>query len=230
MAKEPQPNMVKTRLIPDFSPVIASKIYHGFLMDRIDQVSEIPEVDYYIAYTPNSAENYFNNFASRNFVLIPQKGIDLGERLSNISSELFNKGYEKIVIMDSDSPNLPTQLIISSLIHLNEVDIVLGPCEDGGYYLVGLGRHVPEIFMDIPWSTPSVTETTMRKAESAGRSISLLKKWYDVDTKKDLIRLKNDLDRYFQGPQGMYFCKYTHNIISEIDIMNNIEDPQKKEK
>jgi rSAM/selenodomain-associated transferase 1 len=218
MAKKPEPNMVKTRMIPDLNPQMVSKIYHGFLLDRIEQVSGISGVDNYIAYTPNSAENFFKDISFDNFTLLPQEGKDLGERLSNISYGLFEKGYRKVIIMDSDSPNLPSGFITSSLNSLNEADIVLGPCEDGGYYLVGLRLHVPEIFMDIPWSTSKVTEITKERAIAKGKSIFLLEKWYDVDTKEDLLRLKNDLDNYTQDPKNMYFCSKTHNIISEIDI------------
>jgi rSAM/selenodomain-associated transferase 1 len=197
---------------------LVSKIYQGFLLDRIEQIKEISNVDCYIAYTPRSSEDIFKELAPFDFNLISQVGKDLGERLSNISYELFKKGYKKIVIMDSDSPNLPSEFITSALSHLGEYDIVLGPCEDGGYYLVGLSQHVPEIFVDIPWSSTSVTETTMERAKAAGKSIPLLEKWYDVDTKDDLLRLKNDLDSYSDNPNEMYFCNNTYNIISKFDI------------
>jgi NDP-sugar pyrophosphorylase family protein len=72
--------------------------------------------------------------------------------------------------------------------------------------------------MDITWSTSKVTEITKERAIAKGKSIFLLEKWYDVDTKEDLLRLKNDLDNYTQDPKNMYFCSKTHNIISEIDI------------
>lgn len=218
MAKNPEPNKVKTRLIPDLNPQVASKIYQGFLLDRIEQVQGISGADYYIAYTPNSAEAFFRNVVPDTFTLLAQEGKDLGERLSNISYALFDNGYKKIVIMDSDSPNLPSGFIISSFNYLDKSDIVLGPCEDGGYYLVGLSQHVPEIFKDIPWSTSEVTKITKERAIAKGKNIFLLEKWYDVDTKEDLIRLKNDLDKYAHDPKNMFFCAKTHNIISEIDI------------
>jgi rSAM/selenodomain-associated transferase 1 len=218
MAKKPEPNKVKTRLISDFNPVLASEIYHGFLLDRIEQIGRFSHWDHFIAYTPESSKQFFERLIPKHFSLIPQRGNDLGERLSNISFSFFNNKYKKMIMIDSDSPNLPSNFIISSFEYLNDSDIVLGPCEDGGYYLVGLRMHIPEIFRDIPWSTPYVTHATKEKAQSVGRTVSLLKKWYDVDTKEDLIRLKNDLDKYSENPNEMYFCKNTHNIISKIDI------------
>ena len=218
MAKESKPYMVKTRLIPDFDPLAVSRLYHGFLLDRIEQVRGIPDADYYIAYTPKSAKDFFKQMAPDDFHLIAQEGTDLGERLSNISFELFQGGYDNIVIMDSDSPNLPSRSITSSFKHLENADIVLGPCEDGGYYLVGLNHHIPEIFMDIPWSTSKVTKITQERANSKGMNISFLEKWYDVDTRDDLIRLKNDLDNFSEDPDDMFFCQNTYKIISEFDI------------
>jgi rSAM/selenodomain-associated transferase 1 len=218
MAKEPRPNKVKTRMIPDLDPIVVSKIYQGFLLDRFEQIGKIPNMDHYIAFTPRSSENAFKCTVPEKFSLLLQEGRDLGERLSNVSYELFEKGYEKVVIMDSDSPNLPSRFIKQSFGIIDDSDLVLGPCEDGGYYLVGMRQHTPEIFVDIPWSTPNVTETTVNKAQSARRSIYLLEKWYDVDTKDDLLRLRNDLEQYNEIPNDIYYCENTYNIISKIDI------------
>jgi rSAM/selenodomain-associated transferase 1 len=218
MAREPQPNKVKTRLTPPINPQTASKIYHGFLLDRIEQIGGISDVHHYVAYTPKSAVQFFRNITPDSFTLLPQEGKDLGERLSNISYVLFEKGYEKIIIMDSDSPNLPTNHIFTAMKNLDNADMVLGPCEDGGYYLVGLSLHVPEIFMDIPWSTSEVTEITKERAKASCKNITMLEKWYDVDTKEDLLRLKNDLEKQPESPGDMNFCRNTYEIISELDI------------
>jgi rSAM/selenodomain-associated transferase 1 len=218
MAKEPEPHKVKTRLISDLDPTTASKIYHGFLLDRIEQIGGIADAHHFIAYTPNSALKFFRNITPDKFTLLHQEGKDLGERLSNISNVLFEKEYKKVIIMDSDSPNLPLGFIFTAIKSLDNADLVLGPCEDGGYYLVGLSFHLPEIFKDIPWSTSEVMEITKIKAKSLGKRISLLEKWYDIDTKEDLIRLKNELDNYPKNANNMYFCRNTYNIISKIDI------------
>jgi hypothetical protein len=97
-------------------------------------------------------------------------------------------------MLDSDTPNLPTDRIQEALSRLSEVDVVLGPCEDGGYYLIGMRSWVPELFSGIPWSTSEVAELTLKKAQALGLTVLLLESWYDVDTVKDLKRLKKDLD------------------------------------
>lgn len=216
MAKEPRPNEVKTRLIPPFDPVTASRIYLGFLQDRIEQVGQIKEAHHFIAYTPESSRSFFEDICPSSFNLLHQKGSDLGERLCVISNSLFNKGYEEIVLMDSDSPNLPSRIITEVFQILLKSDVILGPCEDGGYYLIGLKAKTPEIFQDIPWSTPEVSKVTLEKARSSGKEITLLEKWYDVDTIEDLMRLKSELDAYQEAPSDIFFCKNTYRIISEI--------------
>ncbi|UCE36466.1 MAG: TIGR04282 family arsenosugar biosynthesis glycosyltransferase [Thermoplasmata archaeon] len=216
MAREPKPNKVKTRLTPPLDPQTASKIYHGFLLDRIEQVESLREVDHFVAITPESSDSFFKDIIPKDFALLRQKGKDLGERLSDISNTLFKKGYEKVVMMDSDSPNLPSRYISEGLKMLNKADLVLGPCEDGGYYLIGLSSNMPQIFQDIPWSTSRVTEITNKKAKALGKKISLLEEWYDVDTFEDLKRMRTELDSYPKAPNDIFFCKNTYSIISEI--------------
>jgi rSAM/selenodomain-associated transferase 1 len=215
IAKEPKPGSVKTRLTPPLDPQTASKIYHNLLLDRIEQVESLKGADHFVAYYPKSSLQFFQNIISSSFSLLPQKGKDLGERLSNIFSDLFKEGYERIVIMDSDSPNLPSRHISEGLRRLNEADLILGPCEDGGYYLVGLSSNMPQIFQGIPWSTSEVTKLTIEKARAMDKNISLLEKWYDVDTIEDLRRLRTELDSYLKAPNDTNFCRNTYEIISE---------------
>jgi hypothetical protein len=73
------------------------------------------------------------------------------------------------------------------------VDLVLGPAEDGGYYLIGVRADLPALFSEIPWSTPSVLETTLARARAAGLRSACLPAWFDVDTPEDLARLRTAL-------------------------------------
>lgn len=216
MAREPKPNIVKTRFTPPLDPVDASRIYHGFLLDKIEQVEGINDSDRFVAYTPETSRKFFESIAPQDITLIAQSGKDLGERLANISKMLFRNGYKRIVIIDSDSPNLPSSYIISGLKALKRFDLVVGPCEDGGYYLIGLSSETPQIFQDIPWSTSKVTEITMKKARVLGKKLHLLEEWYDIDTFKDLKRLKSELDLDPDASGHGFFCKNTYKILSEI--------------
>ena len=99
---------------------------------------------------------------------------------------------------------------------LESEEVVLGLCEDGGYYLIGLNESMPSLFKDIPWSTPRVTEVTLARASEQCVIISMLDKWYNVDTYKDLLQLKNDLDSDSKLKLGAYLCKNTYQFLSEI--------------
>jgi uncharacterized protein len=217
MAKAPLPNEVKTRLIPPLSPEEASSLYHCFLLDKIAQVKSIREARHFLAYTPVTSKAFFRSIIPSSFSLINQVGADLGERLANVSKNLFDQGAEKVIILDSDSPNLPTDHILDGLSRLDDVDIALGPCEDGGYYLIGMRSYMPELFSGIPWSTSEVAKLTMKKAKALGLTVSLLPEWYDVDTMIDLERLKRDLDS--QG-NNCYFYENTYRSLCLLDILS----------
>ena len=211
MAKAPFPDTVKTRLTPPLSPFEASRLYHSFLLDKIEQVKGIGEARPFIAYTPESSESFFRSIIPPEFYLINQAGNDLGERLSNISHELFAQSAAKVILLDSDTPNLPVDHIREGLSRLDEEDVVLGPCEDGGYYLIGMRAFISEIFDEIPWSTPLVTELTLKKVQELGLTVSMLPAWYDVDTEKDLRRLMRDIE--FPS-NNCFFCENTHHSLS----------------
>lgn len=214
MAKAPVPNEVKTRLIPPLEPEEASILYHSFLLDKIEQVKSI-DAHRCVAYTPQTSESFFMSIVPPGFSLINQAGENLGERLAGVSKRLFEEGAEKVVMLDSDTPNLPIDRIREALSRLDEVDVVLGPCEDGGYYLIGMRSWVPELFSGIPWSTSEVAKLTFKKAKSLDLSVFLLDKWYDVDTVIDLKRLKKDLD--MQSGKSC-FCENTCRTISFLNF------------
>jgi len=217
MAKAPFPNEAKTRLTPPLEPEMASRLYHSFLLDKIEQVKSIEGVRAFIAYTPGTAEAFFQEIMPHGFALIAQSGADLGERLANTSGSLFEWGLKKVVMLDSDTPNLPPGYIREGLRRLDEADIVLGPCEDGGYYLIGMRASQPQLFKGIPWSTSKVMDLTVEKAKSSGLGVSLLDRWYDVDTVEDLHRLKFDLDLSSSQKDG-FFCENTCRALSLIKL------------
>lgn len=213
MAKAPEAFRVKTRLTPPLDPETASHLYHCFLLDKLEQVRCLVGISPVVAYTPRDSIDFFKSIQPAGFTLIPQNGEDLGERLANISQYFFEQEYDKVVILDSDSPNLPCSHIYHSLQCLDTTDVVIGPCMDGGYYLIGMGKQMPELFLDIPWSTSKVMVSTMEKAGDMGITVSLLNEWYDVDTWDDLVRLKQDLE----NPQdGSFVCENTYNVLSRI--------------
>jgi rSAM/selenodomain-associated transferase 1 len=194
MAKLPQPGAVKTRLCPPLSPQASTALYHAFLLDKIAQVGTLKAARPAIAYTPSTARSFFAALAP-DFVLVPQQGEDLGARLANGLAQLFAMGYTGVLAIDSDTPTLPTTFLQQAvdLIATPQVDVVLGPSEDGGYYLIGLRTLYRELFENMAWSTVTVVPETVRRAEAKGLKVTWLPPWFDIDTPVDLERLQTAL-------------------------------------
>ena len=189
VAKAPIPGEVKTRLIPHFTPEEAADLYRCFLQDRIKEISKLKGIDLAVAFTPADAGDTFARITSNGFKLFAQKGDDLGQRLNHVFLEKLVRGYDAVSIVDSDTPDLPRSIVEQSFQTLmsDGVDAVFGPCDDGGYYLVGMRRPHPELFQDIPWSTPAVLTITLARAARLGIRTKLLPGWNDLDTFEDLI-------------------------------------------
>jgi len=201
MAKAPEPGRVKTRLCPPLSPDDAAELYRCFLLDKIAQAREVAGVERVLAYAPAQAAAVFEALAP-GFTLVAQRGADLTARLVAVCDELFRNGCDAAIVIDSDTPTLPTEHLDRAVADMKEggCDLVLGESEDGGYYLIGLGRPHPELFEGMPWSTPTVLEETLRRARALGLSATRLPAWYDVDTAADLARLQADLAAAPNGP------------------------------
>jgi len=189
VAKAPEPQKVKTRLSPELSPDEATSLYRCFIQDRIKEISLIKDIDLAISYTPANSKDFFIRFLSNGFQLFTQRGNNLGERLNNIFVDKLQQGYQAVSIIDSDTPDLPRAIVQQSfqLLDSGGVDAVFGPCHDGGYYLVGMRKPHPELFQDIAWSTETVLQETLDRAEAYGIRVKLLMRWKDLDTFEDLL-------------------------------------------
>ena len=196
MARQPVPGAVKTRLQPLLSDRDIAALYDGFLRDRISQVRALRGVIPAIAYTPADSRSFFAELAP-DFVLLPQLGDGLSARLTCLFQELLGMGHDGVIATDSDSPTLPTQHLQRAVDRLAVpgTDAILGPSEDGGYYLIGLRREYPALFDGMPWSTPQVYDETLRRAAALGVRVTALPRWYDVDTPTDFERLRIDIDQ-----------------------------------
>jgi uncharacterized protein len=193
-AKAPRAGAVKTRLCPPLSPAAAARLYRCFLLDTLDQVRAVDGITPVIAYAPRRARAFFAAAQPRTR-LLPQTGSDLGARMANAFARLFARGFEAVVIVGADSPTLPPGRLRAAIRALaaDATDGVIGPSEDGGYYLIGLRAPCPELFVGVPWGTDRVLDDTRRKAERARRRLRSLPGWYDVDTLDDLRRLAAEL-------------------------------------
>ena len=217
VAKAPVPGEVKTRLYPKLTIDEATDLYRCFLQDRIKEIGRLTEIDLAISYTPEESKEYFSRFITNGFHLFPQRGKNLGERLSNIFKDKLADKYDAVSIIDSDTPDLPRSIVQQSfqLLMSNGVDAVFGPCDDGGYYLVAMRRPQPDLFQHIPWSTEAVLATTLERANAIGLKAELLPRWNDLDTFEDLIEFYNR--HRHQLSEKNWAGQHTLNYLSRIE-------------
>lgn len=198
MTKAPEPGKVKTRLTPPLTPDEAAEINKCFLRDLSQSITSAAENSPGIGigvYTPKGSEAAYADILSPEFMLLPQRGMDFGERLICAAEDLFSVGFESVCLINSDSPTVPASSFASAANELAKAGerIVLGPSDDGGYYLIGLKKQSRTLFEEIEWSTERVFQQTMRQAAKTGMEVSLLPTGFDVDDGTTLQRLWSEI-------------------------------------
>ena len=194
MTKAPQAGRVKTRLTPPLSPEEAAALNTCFLRDTAAAISRAGagrEAQGVGVYTPVGAEAAYAGILPDDFVLVPQRGDAFGDRLSAATEDLLQLGFDSICLIDSDSPTVPENAFAEALdvLSRDEESVVLGPSDDGGYYLIGLKKLHRRLFEAIDWSTDRVLEQTIEAAREIGLLVHLLPTWFDVDDRATLSRL-----------------------------------------
>lgn len=190
--KYPAPGKVKTRLGAEIGNRLATDLYHLFIELTLDLGRRAAPDAIYIAYEPEERWNDFKRLIPSGFDCFPQHGKDLGQRMLNAFEHVLTQSPNKVIILGSDSPTLPVHIVKDAFKRLDASDLVLGPAEDGGYYLIGLKKVCTGIFENIQWSSASVLQNTVERASNMGITYSLLTEWYDVDELEDLKRAVND--------------------------------------
>lgn len=213
VAKRPAPGQTKTRLTPPLTPPEAAQLYEHFLRDTLDLMRHVPNARCIIGYLPEGDEGYFRTLAP-DFDLVPQRGNDLGERLDDALTRCLTNGFERAVIMDSDSPTLPADYLAQAFTALDSADVVLGPCDDGGYYLIGLKRPAPRLLREVKMSTPNVLSDTLKIVAEECLTATQLPAWYDVDTVAELERLRVELTALSNGR-----AKHTRDFIRHLSFV-----------
>lgn len=196
MAKAPVAGHSKTRLVPPLSPEDAAGLAEAFLLDTLAIVAQVPGVDAYIAVAPATVDAAgLVALIAPDVAQVPQQGDSLGERLDHVLTDRLAAGYRQVVAINADGPTLPSSSVAAAFEALDDadVDVVLGPTADGGYYLIGQRAPHPRLVRDVEMSTPRVLADTMAIAADLGLRVVLLDEWYDVDEPADLARLRTEL-------------------------------------
>ncbi|HWR28068.1 MAG TPA: TIGR04282 family arsenosugar biosynthesis glycosyltransferase [Candidatus Thermoplasmatota archaeon] len=188
--KYPEKGKVKLRLSRGLNEEIVQELYRCFVQDTLTTIKKI-DAPFFICFHPPEAQSKFQSWLGSTLRFLPQQGEDLGERMKNSFTDVLTKGFQKVILMGSDSPDLPEDYIKQAFTTLQTKDAVLGPTVDGGYYLIGFKTttFTPNVFEEIHWSSPLVFQETMMKLKQAQRSVGLLPVWSDIDTPSDLHNL-----------------------------------------
>jgi rSAM/selenodomain-associated transferase 1 len=195
MVKAPRAGEVKTRLVPPLTGAEAASLAASLARDTVEYVRRVAG-ETVVAYTPDDARASLEALLDDEGLLwFAQRGGDLGARIESAAAYAFGMRGGPVVVVGTDSPTLPPTLIEHAFASLSagESDVALGPTEDGGYYLVGLRESFEGLFRNVEWSTPRVYRQTASNAARLGLRVLELPRWYDVDEREDLLRLRDEL-------------------------------------
>jgi uncharacterized protein len=206
MAKAPRPGLAKTRLCPPLQPEQAAELSAAFLRDITENIAlaaRVVPIHGCIAYAPADAAAWFAGHLAEGTGLVLADGSPpmppdvqgFGRCLLHAAQAILAAGFGAVCLLNSDSPTLPTAVLMHAARALLAPGerVVLGPAEDGGYYLLGMKQPYAHLFADIAWSTSDVAAATRARAASLGLELVSLPTWYDVDDAATLARLVAEL-------------------------------------
>lgn len=182
--KNPELGKCKTRLAATIGDENALTIYKALINHTVSFTSKLKDVDRYAYYSKEIGGNEF--FHEDFFYKDVQKGEDLGLRMYHAAQDLFNKGHEKVAIIGSDCYDLNENILQEAFEQLDNHEFVVGPALDGGYYLIGMTKLLPTLFLDKEWSTEDVLVEALEAIADNGSSAYQLKPLSDIDYEEDL--------------------------------------------
>jgi rSAM/selenodomain-associated transferase 1 len=213
-AKAPIEGYVKTRLCPPLTPDEAASLHGSLVLDLLERCQSLQGCDRILAGAPTPDHPFFGAMKARfNIPIWDQVGDDLGARMAHAFQSALGAPYQSAVIIGTDIPGITAQHISSALKSLQDHDVVLGPAEDGGYYLIGLRSPSPQLFENIPWSTDAVFSLTQEKANALGLSMKILPMLRDLDTIKDLQAFTQES----KDKKNQTFSSRTKNVLLELE-------------
>ncbi len=190
-AKYPRKREVKQRLSAVLGEDLTVELYKNFVIDSLVTLKESSAQLLLCCYPPDSQKEFLDCVLDMHNDFLPQKGADLGQRMKYCFVNAFDRGFQFVVAIGSDIPDLPGEFIKKAFSSLKTHDVVIGPSFDGGYYLIGFreNKFIPEAFDGIDWGTHTVFHDTLTVLQNARCKVHTLPKWSDIDTIADLKHL-----------------------------------------
>jgi uncharacterized protein len=198
VCKAPKPGASKSRLAAAIGSVAAAQLSSCFLRDVASAIAAIPAHvgrSGYAVYAPAGTEEILRQLFPPSFGLLLQADADLGNVLFGATRDLLAVQHDCVLLVNGDSPTLPTAFLIQAIEALRKPGdrLVLGPASDGGYYLIGLKNPHRAVFNGIEWGTASVARATLQCAQDLALEAMLLPEWYDVDDAETFSWLRDEL-------------------------------------
>ena len=219
--KHPVPGRVKTRLAEQIGHDIAAGLYRNFVADILTTLKSL-DVELRIVFDPPDSKEQFQQWLGKECSYIPQVGLDLGQRMKNAFLQAFSEGFNSVVVIGSDCPDLPVEYPALAFGALDTNDVVIGPSSDGGYYLIGFTREAfgAEAFEQISWSSDKVLEQTVNILKQHSQSLYLLGQWHDVDTLSDLRSFlqRNENSVFSKSSTMCYLSEHKLGDISDVRL------------
>lgn len=190
----PIAGMTKTRLMPFLNGEECAELHACFVKDIYEKVKQV-EADVFVFYTPRDEKNLLKPILGEEVVCLPQYGDDLGERMKNAIGIILRLGYEKVVLIGTDIPQIHSETLKNAFDNLEKKDIVIHPTFDGGYYLIGMKREYDSIWKIERYGTNTVIYDTLQHMRNERLSTAVGQMYYDVDDKEDLLHLYDDIKK-----------------------------------
>jgi rSAM/selenodomain-associated transferase 1 len=233
MAKASEAGRTKTRLVPPLSFDEAAALNTAFLRDvaaSLINAGAAASIAPYVAFGPPGSEPFFRRALPADIGLMEVWFANFGDCLLETIRALLERGHPSAVVLNSDSPTLPTSLLIEAAMALAQPGqrAVLGPAHDGGYYLLGLKHAHRRMFEDIDWSTSRVARQTVERAAEIGLPVHVLPTWYDVDDVEALRTLHAELccghsfDPALRPGYPVYTAALVDSLLAESDFADRI--------
>ncbi len=188
--RKPELGKVKTRLAASAGDEKALEVYKALLQHTYDITMPVG-ADKYVFYAGEIEKNDLWN--AQGYIKRLQSNDDLGRKMKDAFIHLFDDGYDQVVITGSDCFELTTAIINQAFDKLEDNELVIGPANDGGYYLLGLKRMITSLFENKQWSTDTVLADTIKDVKALDISYALLPELSDIDTIEDLNRYQQTL-------------------------------------
>lgn len=193
LAKYPRPGKVKTRLAAEFGTENAAYFYKQLLENLLLKLDNLKNTKIFFL-TPNDDQSLFEKWLGKKFILLKPFSKDIEQNLNHAFSTLFKQGFNKIVSIASDVPDLTTEIIQKSFFKLNEFEVVIGPDTGGGIYLYGETLHHAELFQGEYREGTSIFDETIRKIKNKKLTFFVFEKLIDIDTINDLNKWKISIE------------------------------------